>query len=401
MQAIAIDKQQVPELVRGVPAGLELGLRNFWYPVIQSHELGRDHPVAITCLGEELVLFRDSAGRPCVLIDRCPHRAIKLSSGRVMDGDLQCALHGLRFNGAGDCTLIPWEPEAAESQKKKACARGYPTEEIGGYVWAYFAGPEALPAPTIDQCLPEELLHPDKFVHFSLETEEWNANWLLVIDGGDAYHAVTLHMQSQHHDAVAKYIDADATGLGANADKNKTIVPMENRRVKIVETDGHGLRGISVDLDGNHLDHGHGLGTVKGERFNLPGLVSNVLQPVANAAPYVSRMYQVPIDYRRTRVFRFAAWRAETQEERARLKTHFETVVKPRQQRTAIEDKAIAAVSGDLIEARKNEVLFSPDRDMLRVRRRMAAAFNAQRLEGLRVPREETTPSPASLVFPV
>ena len=402
-QAIAVEERDVPELVRGVPAGLELGLRNFWYPVIQSHELGSDVPVAITCLGDELVLFRNALGAPCVLFDRCPHRYVKLSSGRVMEGDLQCALHGLRFNGQGDCTLVPWEPESTDTQRKRACARSYPSAEIGGYVWAYFAGEgaDALPPFPIETCVPEELLHPESFVHFSLETEEWDANWLLIIDGGDAYHAVTLHMESQHHDAVANYLDVDVAGDGNGTAGKKVIVPMANRRVKIVETEGHGLRGISVDLEGNLLDHGHGLGVVHGERFNLPGLVSNVLQPVANAAPYVSRMFQVPIDYRRTRIFRFAAWRATAPEQREHLKRHFESVVKPRQIKTAVEDKAIAAVSGDLVESRENEVLFGPDRDMLRVRRRMAAAFIAQRQRGRRVPEDETTPSRSSLVFPV
>src|SRR5690606_31666489 len=92
-----------------IPLGLPAGLRNYWYPILQSEELPGDRPVGLTVLGEALVAWRDGAGQPCVAFDRCPHRSIKLSVGRVLDGDLQCALHGLRFAGSGRCTLIPWD----------------------------------------------------------------------------------------------------------------------------------------------------------------------------------------------------------------------------------------------------------------------------------------------------
>jgi len=314
----------------------------------------------------------------------------------VLDGQLQCAYHGLRFDGAGACTLIPWDTEASAGQLAKAAARSYPCAELGGYVWAYIGDTGRFPAPPIETCVPEELLHPERFVHFRLPTEEWDANWLLVIDGSDAYHAVTLHMESQYHEAVARYL-----GDGEDGGAAQKLTPLEDRRVKIVETDGHGLRGISVDLEGNMLDHGHGLDRIQGERFNLPGLVSNVLRPKADAAPYVSRLFQVPIDYHRTRLFRYAAWRAETPEARERLARHFESVVKPRQLKTSAEDKEMARVAGDLVESRANEILFGPDRDMIRIRRRIAAAFEAQQTDGLRAPADEPTPAPASLVFPV
>ncbi|WP_338616315.1 Rieske 2Fe-2S domain-containing protein [Pigmentiphaga sp. CHJ604] len=388
------DRQDGPELVRGVPQGLELGLRNYWYPMVQSEELPSGKPIGIRCLNEDLVLFRDKQGAPGVLFDRCPHRYVRLSSGRVLDGQLQCAYHGLRFDGGGACTLIPWESAADAGQLSKARVRSYPCAELGGYVWAYIGDTGRFPAPPIEDCVPEELLHPDRFVHFRLPTEEWDANWLLVIDGSDAYHAVTLHMESQYHEAVARYLGPEEGG-------GPKLTPLEDRRVRIVETDGHGLRGISVDLEGNMLDHGHGLDKIKGERFNLPGLVSNVLRPTAGTAAYVSRLFQVPIDYHRTRLFRYAAWRADTVEARARLALHFETVVKPRQLKTAAEDRELARVAGDLVDSRKNEILFGPDRDMLRIRRRIAAAFTAQQTGNRRAPAEEPTPAPASLVFPV
>ncbi len=396
------DAGTLPEIVRGVPAGLELGLRNYWYPIVQSHELPAESPVGITCLGEDLVLYRDSKGGPRVLFDRCPHRYVKLSVGRVFGDELQCSFHGLRFDGAGTCTLIPWEQPMNPAIQRKLSVRSYKAAEVGGVVWAYLGDEKQFPAPPIEHCLPEELFQPDKFVHFLLPTEIWDANWLLVMDGGDGYHAVTLHVESQQHDAVLKYLGGDSAFRfdGGKDQMPRKSVRLADRRVRIIETNGHGLRGISVDLEGNHLDHGHQL-ELKGERLNLPGLVTNALRPVGNAAPYVSRFFHVPVSYSQTRVFRYAAWRAEGQEERVRLKQHFETIVKPRQLKTSAEDRMMASASGDLIESRKNEFLLSPDRDMIRIRRRITAAFISQRLHGRRAPEDEMTPSPETLVFPV
>ena len=390
-----------PELVRGVPKGLERGLRNFWYLIIQSHELPADRPVPVKCVDEELVVFRDAAGKAHVLRDRCPHRWVKLSAGRVLDGQLQCAFHGLRFAGDGECSLVPWEQDG-KAIPKELCATAYPTHEIGGYVWAYIGEAKRFPPPPIEDAVPEELLYPDRFIHFSLPTDEWNANWLLVIDGSDSYHAVTLHVESQQHDAVLGYIDPAAAASYAGDSAKRDIVPIADRRVRIVETEGHGLRGISVDREGKFLDHGHRLEPVKGERFNLPGLVTNALRPVPNAAAYVSRLFQVPIDYHRTRLFRWAAWRVESEADRERYRNHFEKVVRPRQIRTALEDgQMMAAAGGDLVESWGNEFLLAPDRDVVRIRRRLAAAFLAQQLEGRRTPAGDPTPNRASMVFPV
>src|SRR2546423_14318274 len=99
------------EIARFVPKGLERGLRNYWYPVPQTPELPEGTPIAFKVLGENLVAWRNGKGRPNVVRDKCPHRGAKLSAGHVLAGDLQCAWHGLRFDGRGRCTMIPWEPD--------------------------------------------------------------------------------------------------------------------------------------------------------------------------------------------------------------------------------------------------------------------------------------------------
>src|SRR5688572_2663722 len=102
---------QVPEIAKDVPRGLELGLRNYWYPLVWSEHVTTEKPVPFKAFAEDLVIWRDKDGQPSVLRDRCPHRAARLSIGRVLNGQLQCVFHGLRFDRDGKCVLIPWEPD--------------------------------------------------------------------------------------------------------------------------------------------------------------------------------------------------------------------------------------------------------------------------------------------------
>ncbi len=69
--------------------------------------LGTRKPLAIEFLNSPLVVFRDGAGTPGVLPDRCPHRNAPLSMGRVRVGALECGYHGWCFDSGGACVAIP------------------------------------------------------------------------------------------------------------------------------------------------------------------------------------------------------------------------------------------------------------------------------------------------------
>lgn len=365
----------IREIVPDVPEGLETGLRNYWYPILQTEELPTDEPVGLTLLGEDIVVWRGRDGAPHVVADHCPHRNAKLSIGRVLDGRLQCRFHGLRFDGDGSCALIPWEPEDSKLRAELSL-RSYPAEELGGYVWAYLGDAARFPPPPLADEVPEELSDEANFVWFKVPTETWNANWLLTLDGQDAYHSVTLHADSQ---AVP------ASGHGA--------VAMADRRVKIVDT-SYGIRAISTDLDGNPLDQGH-FTDVKGDRFVLPCLSTNPIRPRSGLDPYNVRVWQMPIDANRTLVARFLSFRASTDADRDRLERFFHEIALPRGSQVSAEDAVIAEAQGSLVDARANEFLFTLDMETVKLRRQLKKAFLDQR-DGRRasIPRE-------ALAFPV
>jgi len=361
---------------------MERGLSNYWYPILLAEELGRDKPVGVTCLGEDLAVWRDERGLPGALIDRCPHRSARLSVGRILDGQLQCAFHGLRFDGKGQCVLIPWEPDDSPS-RHEVCVQSYPVQELGGYIWAYLGDAKRFPPPPLENEVPEEVVNATEFLCFRMPTEIWDANWLLTVDGGDGFHAVMLHAETQ---AVEDRRWEGGRPQSASAS-------LAERRVKIVDT-SYGVRGIAVDREGKAVHHGHLL-DVKGDRFIFPCITTNVIRPVPGVEPYVARLWQFPLDERRTVVQRLVVQRLTTEEERARWERLFHDVVKPRLEGISREDAMIASSQGDLVAARTHEHLFEPDKSMYEVRLRLKEAFLAQR-EGKRV-----TPTKDSLAWPV
>lgn len=113
-------------------------LKNRWYAAAWARELG-DKPLARTFLGEQVVLYRDGAGDPVALADRCCHRAMPLSMGKVTGDDIECGYHGFRFAPSGDCVLAPGQSRPPPN----ACVRSYPVAERHDWVWIWMGEPES------------------------------------------------------------------------------------------------------------------------------------------------------------------------------------------------------------------------------------------------------------------
>ena len=175
----------------GVANTLGQGLRNFWYPVSRSEDLG-SKPVGLKCLGEDIVLWRDSMRQPHLFSDYCAHRAARLSLGQVHGDILQCWYHGIQYDKTGQCCLIPVEGEDSP-RAKQLSVPSYPTEEKGGLIWAYIGDVNKFLPPQLK--VPEELLS-DEWQCYILPVT-WNVNWLLYIDNlVDPLHAPFLHARS-------------------------------------------------------------------------------------------------------------------------------------------------------------------------------------------------------------
>jgi hypothetical protein len=134
---------------------------------------------------------------------------------------------------------------------------------------------------------------------------------------------------------------------------------------------------------------------VKGDRFILPCIATNVIRPAPGTEPYVARLWQFPLDANRTIVQRFVVQRVAAADARARWEKLYHDVVRPRLEGISREDAMIATAQGDLVSARKHEHLFEPDKSMYEVRQRLKKAFLAPREKSRIAPSEE------SLAWPV
>jgi phenylpropionate dioxygenase-like ring-hydroxylating dioxygenase large terminal subunit len=128
-------------------------LRNTWYVAAHSHELKAGELFSRRILNEPVVMFRDATGQPAALLDRCPHRFVPLHLGKLKESVVECAYHGLQFDGTGNCVLNPHGNGVVPRQAK---VRKYPFVERDGVLWIWMgdaerANAEAIPKyPSLD-----------------------------------------------------------------------------------------------------------------------------------------------------------------------------------------------------------------------------------------------------------
>jgi phthalate 4,5-dioxygenase len=180
------------EILCRVGPGTPMGnlYRQYWFPGMPSYELpGPDcAPIRVRFLGEDLVAFRDTAGRPALVVNACPHRGASLFFGRNEEEGLRCVYHGWKFDVEGNCVDMPSEP-AESNFKSKVKVKAYPCREVNKMIWVYM-GPREAPPP-----FPkfEVLTLPDEqVVEARIMMEE--ANWFQNIEGDiDSVHIDYLH----------------------------------------------------------------------------------------------------------------------------------------------------------------------------------------------------------------
>lgn len=111
-------------------------LMNQWYAAALAKELTQQ-PLARVICGMPVVMFRTVSGKIAALDDRCPHRYAPLSAGNCVGETIACAYHGIEFDAAGACTLIPHQPNIPPKMR----VRSYPFIERWGWAWVWLGDP--------------------------------------------------------------------------------------------------------------------------------------------------------------------------------------------------------------------------------------------------------------------
>lgn len=164
---------------------MDVFVRDAWYVGAWASELD-EGMVARTVLGDPIIFFRGHDGQAAALQDRCPHRLVPLSMGKLENGIVQCAYHGMQYDHSGKCVHIP----SQEQIPRNARVGTYPLVERDKLIWIWMGRPEQY-NPT---------LIPD--MHW-LDDPEWGAkgalftvacNWRLILDNlMDLTHLTFVH----------------------------------------------------------------------------------------------------------------------------------------------------------------------------------------------------------------
>jgi phenylpropionate dioxygenase-like ring-hydroxylating dioxygenase large terminal subunit len=186
--------------------------RSHWYPVAFTSDVDGTAPTTFTLLGEPLAFWRDASGEMRCVADRCPHRMVPLSEGRVNEGgELECGYHGWTFTGEGKCTSIPQiEPGAGlETALKspRACVAAYPCVEKQGMLWVYPTAKDKAPAtlpelPLIPEIDDPDCVYQDVFRDLPMD---WATLLENVMD--------VSHVPFTHHNSVGKRENATPVNL--------------------------------------------------------------------------------------------------------------------------------------------------------------------------------------------
>jgi phenylpropionate dioxygenase-like ring-hydroxylating dioxygenase large terminal subunit len=107
-----------------------------WYVAAWPEEVTQQ-PLARTICDEPVVLFRGTGGAVVALEDRCCHRNLPLSQGRVEGDCIACGYHGMVYDARGVCVRIPGQ----DSIPRAACVRSFPVSERDGIVWLWPGDP--------------------------------------------------------------------------------------------------------------------------------------------------------------------------------------------------------------------------------------------------------------------
>jgi phenylpropionate dioxygenase-like ring-hydroxylating dioxygenase large terminal subunit len=106
--------------------------RNQWYVAAYSHEVSRT-PMHRWIMEQPVVMYRTEEGKPVALFDRCPHRGLRLSAGKVVRDEIQCTYHGLRFAPNGSCVAIP----SGGPISPRVRVQSYPVSEQWKWIWIW------------------------------------------------------------------------------------------------------------------------------------------------------------------------------------------------------------------------------------------------------------------------
>ncbi|MGV0026491.1 aromatic ring-hydroxylating dioxygenase subunit alpha [Phormidesmis priestleyi] len=110
-----------------------------WHPLARSQDLKPGTLLRSRLMETDLVLWRGETTLSA-WEDRCPHRSVKLSGGKVVDNTLVCPYHGLAYDPQGQCVKVPAHPNYVPP--KQSCVKTFKVQERYGVIFVSLGNPQ-------------------------------------------------------------------------------------------------------------------------------------------------------------------------------------------------------------------------------------------------------------------
>jgi len=111
-------------------------VKNAWYVAGLAHEFPARQLQGQVIAEKPLVMWRTAQGSVVAFDERCCHKRMPLSQGRLVEGGLlECAYHGLCYDATGQCVRVPSHPDG--HIPPAARLRPFPVIEQDGLVWVW------------------------------------------------------------------------------------------------------------------------------------------------------------------------------------------------------------------------------------------------------------------------
>ena len=170
--------------------------KNCWYAIGWGIDVGREI-LARTVCNQRIIMFRTEDGAAHALEDRCCHRHLPLSKGKLVGDRVQCGYHGLEFDGDGKCLNVPGQSAIPPG----AGVRGFPLIERYGLLWVWLGEAEKADEaeiPVLETLAdPAWTAKPGSHLKIACDYRLLNDNLM------DLGHETFVHATSIGHEVVA------------------------------------------------------------------------------------------------------------------------------------------------------------------------------------------------------
>jgi phenylpropionate dioxygenase-like ring-hydroxylating dioxygenase large terminal subunit len=161
-------------------------IKNSWYVAAWASELQQGKLLPRKLLNEKVLLYRGADDKVVAIEDRCCHRGVPLSLGRLEGNCVRCMYHGLVFDSSGRCVEVPGQDTISPSLKVKS----YKVDDSTGLIWIWMGDPALADVATI----PGFAYLNKPGWHGKPDYLHYDANYLLIADNlADITHIAYVH----------------------------------------------------------------------------------------------------------------------------------------------------------------------------------------------------------------